>query len=254
LTNRGWGIARVPLNDNDDDEMTDSETATSNDDNSSSSSNNNKNKPWVVMVPGVIAGEDVRIRIFRNFHNYSEADLIEVVKASPDRRTPPCPLANDHCGGCQLQHMTLERQRLWKTEMVQEFLASYTVLNNVVVRPTLGTDEELGYRSKLTPHYQQPQKSRHGTRNVDLALSVVDSHTNTTKKIIHAIGFQRKTSRQLVDVEHCPIATPAVNHAYAAVRANLLADPPQRNKGATLLFRQANLGDDYVETNHKKVL
>ena len=34
---------------------------------------------WVVMVPFVIPGEKVRARIFRNFTNYSDADLVEVL-------------------------------------------------------------------------------------------------------------------------------------------------------------------------------
>ena len=47
---------------------------------------------WVVMVPFVIPGERVRARVYRNHTNYSEADLIEVLEASPDRVTPGCEL------------------------------------------------------------------------------------------------------------------------------------------------------------------
>ena len=34
---------------------------------------------WVVMVPFVIPGEKVKVRIFRIFANYSDADLLEVI-------------------------------------------------------------------------------------------------------------------------------------------------------------------------------
>lgn len=47
---------------------------------------------WVVMVPTVIPGELVRVKIYRNHKNYSEADLLEVVEPSPDRVQPTCPV------------------------------------------------------------------------------------------------------------------------------------------------------------------
>ncbi len=47
---------------------------------------------WVVMVPFTLPGERVRARVFRNHRNFSEADLLEVLVASPDRVTAPCSL------------------------------------------------------------------------------------------------------------------------------------------------------------------
>ena len=34
---------------------------------------------WVVLVPFVIPGELVKIRIYRNHGSYSEADLLEII-------------------------------------------------------------------------------------------------------------------------------------------------------------------------------
>ena len=225
ITNRGLGIGRalVPAAEQADKDTENESAGTS---------------KWVIMVPSVIPGELVRVRVFRNFNNYSEADLVEVLEPSKERTQPLCSLA-DECGGCQLQHMTIESQRAWKTTMVEEALAMFDLHDKVTVSPCLGTKEAFEYRSKITPHYQQPKKSRRGVDNV---------------KVIDAIGFQRKTSRQLIDVERCPIATPEVNQAYATIREKLLSEPPQRKKGATLLFRQANIDDDYVETNHKSFI
>jgi tRNA (uracil-5-)-methyltransferase len=243
LTNRGLGIGRIvveaaPANPDDDDDQVASLAEP--DDSLEDASSDEQAKKWVVMVPSVIPGELVRVRVFRNFKNYSEADLCTVLEASPDRVTPSCPLAAEQCGGCQLQHMSIDSQRSWKTEMVKDFLAQEGIAEMATVSPCLGTAQVLGYRSKLTPHYQQPKKSRRGVEN--------------EIKMIGAIGFQQKTSRALVDVEHCPIATPAVNEAYSAVRHQLRSEPPKSKKGATLLLRQANLEDDYVETNHKELM
>ncbi len=220
LTNRGMGIGRTDVSSSSASDALASET-----------------KPWVIMVPGVIPGEKVVVKIFRNFPNYSEADLVEILQPSPERTVPPCPIA-DTCGGCQWQHMSIFLQREWKTRLVQEALEQYGVTYSEI-QPCLGTDETLHYRSKLTPHYQQPAKSKRGVNN---------------EKHIEAIGFQKQTSRQILDVTECLIATPAVNAAYQAARDQLLSEPSTKKKGATLLFRQANLDDDYVESDHKVLL
>jgi len=47
---------------------------------------------WVVMVAFALPGERVRARVFRNHANFSEADLLEVIEASPHRIPPRCAL------------------------------------------------------------------------------------------------------------------------------------------------------------------
>ena len=42
---------------------------------------------WVVMVPFVIPGELVKVRIYRNHSHYSEADLLEIIEPSEYRVT-----------------------------------------------------------------------------------------------------------------------------------------------------------------------
>ena len=255
LTNRGWGIGRVTVPKREDNEVTEGLSDES-------------TKKWVVMVPNVIPGERVRVRIFRNFGSYSEADLLEVLEASKDRvENPKCPLSTE-CGGCQYQHMTIELQRDWKTRHVQEAYEQYDVplvdsggLN--LLKACWGTDHVFGYRSKLTPHYQAPSSRR---RPQDGPTT-----DNDGKKVIQAIGFQKQSSRQIVDVENCPIATDSINTAYHQIREKLLAESSEnepeneeggsqsrkkrrkKNLGATLLLRQANLDDgpEDIVTNHK---
>ena len=53
---------------------------------------------WVVFVPFALPGEKVLVRIWRNKKQYSDADLVEILDASPDRQDPECPLFKE-CGG-----------------------------------------------------------------------------------------------------------------------------------------------------------
>jgi tRNA/tmRNA/rRNA uracil-C5-methylase (TrmA/RlmC/RlmD family) len=170
---------------------------------------------WVVMVPFVIPGERVRVRIFRNFQNYSDADLLEVLEASPDRVEPKCPLFQT-CGGCQYQHMAYPRQLQEKTQHVEELMQKLGEIDHPV-QLSHGSPKVYNYRSKITPHYERPGKD--GSQ---------------------PIGFLRYGRRnQLVDVEQCPIATEAINQALPAARdqARREGGKKRRQRGGTLLLR-----------------
>ena len=137
LTNLGFGVARVPLPKN-----AEAEEAMQND---------TSDKDWVVFIPNVIPGEEVRIRIYRNHAGYSDSDLLDIITPSPDRIDPKCSLATI-CGGCQYQHIKIERQRQMKTEQVQYLFERIGGLKKEEfpsVLDTIGTGEVYEYRSKM---------------------------------------------------------------------------------------------------------
>jgi tRNA (uracil-5-)-methyltransferase len=262
----GWGIARVDLDlkkDNDDDDA-----------------DVDDHRKWIIMVPHVVVGELVKVSIFRNMKNFSEADLIEVVEPSPHRVVPKCALAGV-CGGCQYQHMSIEAQREWKTTHCLQVLQQQQIKGyhddkdkdgdgdhsefedlSKYLHPTLGTKEIYGYRSKLTPHYQAP--------------------TETLPDVYEmgAIGFQQSSNRNLVDVPECPIATAAINTVFQQTRIDLhqkakegLLNNNNNNQekkkkkkgrkkrggdtGATLLFRHADDDEDgnsVIVTDHNQYM
>ncbi|CAI8309465.1 MAG: 23S rRNA (uracil-C(5))-methyltransferase RlmCD [Opitutia bacterium UBA7350] len=184
---------------------------------------------WVVMVPFVIPGETVRARIFRNFSNYSDADLVEVLKRSPQRVEPLCPRFQT-CGGCQYQHIQYQQQLDQKTRQVSELMEK---LGDITypVEGAIGSPQLYGYRSKLTPHYNRP-------------------HADGSQPI----GFLRfGRRREIVDVEQCPIATKAINAALPEVReaARRGGGKKRRQRGGTLLLRDVLEG---VVTNPQAVV
>lgn len=181
---------------------------------------------WVVMVPFALPGERVRVRIWRNKKNYSDADLVEVLDASPDRVEPPCPIFGE-CGGCQYQHLSYEAQLAWKTRQIRELLRRIGGIE-AEVEPCHGSPKTYGYRSKITPHFDRP---RHGE--------------------IGPIGFQRYANRSTIDVPQCPIASPAINAALPAARAEIRATVAKRRKGGTLLMRDSR---DGVTNDNREIL
>ncbi|PXA04665.1 SAM-dependent methyltransferase [Coraliomargarita sinensis] len=170
---------------------------------------------WVVMVPYVIPGEKVRARIFRNFQNYSDADLIEVIEPSPERVEPKCPLYQT-CGGCQYQHIEYGQQLKEKTGHVEELMQKLGGIDHPV-ELAHGSPQVYHYRSKITPHYNRPDKEGR-----------------------QPIGFLQYGRRnQIVDVQQCPIATEAINEALPEAReeARRAGGKKRRKRGGTLLMR-----------------
>ncbi len=173
---------------------------------------------WVVMVPFTLPGERVRVRIFRNHKNFSEADLVAVLSPSPHRVAPTCPLFA-RCGGCQYQHLAYAEQLAWKQQQVAELLQHLAGVE-FPVSPVVASPRELGYRSKITPHFNPPR---------DPAVAP-------------PIGFLRQGTRfDIVDVPRCPIATEAINEKLTEVRARVhtRAAAGEYQRSATLLLRDA---------------
>ncbi|MBI2813467.1 MAG: class I SAM-dependent RNA methyltransferase [Opitutae bacterium] len=200
---------------------------------------------WVVMVPFTLPGEKVRVRVYRNHKNYSEADLLAVLAPSPHRIAPKCPLFG-RCGGCQYQHLTYAEQLKWKRQQVEELL-KYMAGVEFPVAPVIGSPREFGYRSKITPHF-----SAHTRRK-----EVTSAKEQVTRES-HPIGFLKQGSRfEIVDVPVCPIATAEINaklpEARAKTQARLAAGEYKRD--ATLLLRHAQEGviTDYDAVIHEAI-
>ncbi len=181
---------------------------------------------WVIFVPYTLPGERVRVRVYRNEKNCSQADLIEVLEPSPHRIEPRCKLFG-YCGGCQYQHLEYAAQLEWKTTQVADLLRLQAGLE-VPVRPAVPSPQTYGYRSKITPHFHKPKDARMGN-----------------------IGFLRAGSRsEVCDVKECPIAMEPINAALPALRRAVHAAAAQYRRGATLLMR---VSEGSVITNHNAV-
>jgi len=195
---------------------------------------------WVVMVPFTLPGERVKVRVYRNHKNFSEADLLEVVAPSPHRITAPCALFG-RCGGCQYQHLVYSEQLAWKRRQVEELLQHMAGIE-FPVSPVIGSPREFGYRSKITPHFHvgRPDDPR------------------TPPAAETPIGFLKQGTRfELVDVPACPIATPEINAKLPEVRARTRAriGAGEFKRDATLLLRHAQEGviTDYDAVIHEKI-
>src|SRR5688572_11963616 len=73
-------------------------------------------------VPFTVPGERVRAQVLKQRKRLVEAELVEVLKPSDKRRTPPCEYFQS-CGGCDLQHIDAAEQVRLKAQLLVSTLA-----------------------------------------------------------------------------------------------------------------------------------
>ncbi|MGA3053919.1 MAG: class I SAM-dependent RNA methyltransferase [Candidatus Korobacteraceae bacterium] len=142
-----------------------------------------------VFVPFVLPGEQVEVSIIESRSGFARAQLEKVVTPSPDRVGPDCPYFGG-CGGCHYQHMSYEVQLRQKAGILRE---------------TLRRTAKLELQQEIQLHPSPPWNYRNRTR----------MHVRHTPEF--TLGFNRHNSHEVLPVEACPISSPLINQAIAAV-------------------------------------
>jgi 23S rRNA (uracil1939-C5)-methyltransferase len=106
-----------------------------------------------VFIEGALPSERVRFRIRKRRRQMDEADLIEVMVASPDRVAPRCAHFGI-CGGCSLQHLSTASQLAAKQRQLLENLQRIgNVRPQLVLEPLRGPDWAYRRRARLGIKY-----------------------------------------------------------------------------------------------------
>ncbi len=147
-----------------------------------------------VFIPFTIDGEIVSAEIVREKKQFAEAELVDLKESSPHRVNPECPYFG-RCGGCAYQHISYEHQLAIKWRQVRDVLQRIGKLKDVPMRPIVPSPEQYGYRNRITVHAEDG-----------------------------VIGFFRRDSHRLIDIERCPISRDEVNRALAELRTQHVRD------------------------------
>jgi 23S rRNA (uracil1939-C5)-methyltransferase len=141
-----------------------------------------------IFVPYTIESELVSAEIVREKKQFAEAELVEVKEDSSHRVQSECPYFG-HCGGCAYQHIDYEHQLAIKWRQVRDVLQRIGKLKDVPLRPIIPSPKQYEYRNRITVHVQDG-----------------------------VIGFFRRDSHCLIDIERCPISCDEVNRALTELR------------------------------------
>jgi 23S rRNA (uracil1939-C5)-methyltransferase len=137
-----------------------------------------------VFVPFTLPGERVRAA-----GSGERRSLVEVLSASADRVTPPCPHFGV-CGGCALQHWATAPYLAWKVERLAGTLARQRIETEIL--PAFAAAP--GTRRRLALH------ARKGGRDAA------------------RLGYKVRKSWDLVDIAVCPIADPRLEAIIPALK------------------------------------
>ena len=139
----------------------------------------------VFFVKGTVMGDLVEARILKVKKNYAYAKVEKLLKASPYRVTPLCPVAGK-CGGCQLQHLSYEKELAWKEDRIAQSLIRIAGISEEEVRKRgegiLG-GETVRYRNKAQYPVQNGKELHVGKGQIG-ENSGLDGKEKTAKNCI----------------------------------------------------------------------
>lgn len=152
----------------------------------------------VVFVPETAPGERHRVEIFQEKKDYLRGRSLVCQKPAASRRRAPCRYYGS-CGGCSLMHLEPEAQLEAKRGILRESLARSGVPDSEI-EVRLTPSPEQGYRTRLRFH--------------------VSRQSDRLK-----MGFRRRGSHDVEDVDHCLLAASSLNDAWRRVRLFFEAEP-----------------------------
>ncbi|MFI4921958.1 MAG: TRAM domain-containing protein, partial [Gammaproteobacteria bacterium] len=105
-----------------------------------------------VFIEDALPGETVRFRILKRRREFDEAQVTEVLQASPQRMEPRC-RHYGVCGGCVLQHMAPEAQIAAKQQTLLDNLERIGGMRpEGVAQPLLGPVWGYRRRARFSAH------------------------------------------------------------------------------------------------------
>ncbi len=135
-------------------------------------------------IAGALDGETVQFIRRKSRRNFDEAELLEVIEASPDRIDARCE-AFGRCGGCSLQHVTPQHQRDIKARTLRDNLER------------IGRVEPREWLPPMTgPEWKYRRRARLAVKNVPAKGRVL-------------VGFRERHAPYITDMHRCEVlATP----------------------------------------------
>ncbi|MGI8555234.1 MAG: class I SAM-dependent RNA methyltransferase, partial [Pyrinomonadaceae bacterium] len=146
-----------------------------------------------VFVALAAVGDRLRVRVREKKGKVAFAEIVEIIEPSPDRVKPECRYFGQ-CGGCDFQQLNYEAQLAAKAAIIRDCLTRIGKINYENEIPVIGSPAAYNYRARARWHAATREKK---------------------------IGYFKRHSHEIIDVEHCPILAPALEKTLENFRANL---------------------------------
>ncbi|MEN6457240.1 MAG: 23S rRNA (uracil(1939)-C(5))-methyltransferase RlmD [Prolixibacteraceae bacterium] len=196
----------------------------------------------VVFTTHVIPGDIVDLQVVKKRKNYSEAKVINLVKASGDRVDSFCEYFGT-CGGCKWQYLSYEKQLFYKQKQVSDQLRRIGHLQLPEIMPIIGSEKNTFYRNKLEFSFSNARW-----------LSTEEIHEEKQIQQSNALGFHIPgLFDKIIDIKKCwlqPDPSNAVRNFVRdyALKENLDFFDIRRQKGflRNMIVRTASSGENML--------
>ncbi len=154
---------------------------------------------YTLFIKDALPGDRVEAKIMKANKNFGYARVQKILASSPDRVEPVCPVASK-CGGCQLQHLSYEKQLEFKENKVKNNLERIGKAKDFVMHPIIGMDNPYHYRNKA----QYPVRMGNDGN-------------------IH-MGFYAGRTHSVIETEKCYIDTEGNDEILKLIKENMIAN------------------------------
>ncbi|QYK02366.1 23S rRNA (uracil(1939)-C(5))-methyltransferase RlmD [Shewanella psychrotolerans] len=160
----------------------------------------------IVFIPGALPGEKVTAQIVEQKKRHAKAKLLSVDTQSAGRIASSCPYYGE-CGGCDLQHLDLAKQREYKQQALINLVDKMGHVNpDEIALPLAGEGWYYRRKARLATNYQRDSK--------------------TLK-----LGFRASSSNQVVDIAKCPVLAKELSDIIAPLTLSLNQLTAKRSLG-----------------------
>jgi len=154
-----------------------------------------------VFIKGGIPGEKLVCRITRDHRSWAEAEMLDLLDASPDRVKPVCGVYGT-CGGCNLQHLDYKAQLAAKKAILKD--AFVRIGGCPPPEPAVIPSEPWEYRNRMQFH-------------------AIRERGKKSSGVLW--GLKSEKSADLVPIPDCPIADPGIRKALCEEENKALLTP-----------------------------
>lgn len=146
-----------------------------------------------VFVSLAAVGDELRVKINQIKGKTAFAEIVEIIKPSPERIAPPCKYFG-RCGGCDFQHLNYQSQLNAKISILNDSLTRIGKINFDGEINIIGSPKEFGYRARVAWHADTRRKK---------------------------VGYFQRNSHNVIDVEDCPILTEELQKLLTELRGEI---------------------------------
>lgn len=146
-----------------------------------------------VLTPLTVPGDVLRVRIVEIKKRMAFAEIVEIKQRGVKRVEPECKFFGT-CGGCDFQQMKYPAQLEAKVGIVRDCLNRIGKIEYDGEIPMIASPNEYGYRSRARWHLDRDKRT---------------------------IGYFRRDSHEVIDIDSCPILTPGLQSTLEYARESM---------------------------------